>query len=303
MDSHLRFDKRARWSLDRLPRVSDSGVTPPPLPPPLPPRQTYIPSPGPGAPRQSGKSPGMNACLIVTIVVPFAVIIAAGILAAILLPALARARESARRASCQNNLKQIGLVCKMYANDNQEQAWPRSFWGPARPVLHPDPIYPEYLTDSFSLHCPSDAEAMDPEATPQEQIQASSYVYFGYALTNEDEMLAFLEAYPKFAEEGADAAQDLPAPKGKGSFGGDTFVHLRDTMENPDKLPVVFDAAADFGGMPEFMHLPYGSNVLYLDGHVEFVKYRDQFPITSRVLDALGKLEKADLPRNKGHER
>ena len=40
------------------------------------------------------------------------------ILAAILLPALARAREAARRASCQNNLKQFGLVFKMYANES-----------------------------------------------------------------------------------------------------------------------------------------------------------------------------------------
>ena len=40
-----------------------------------------------------------------------------GILAAILLPALARARESARRSSCQNNLKQMGIVCKMYSNE------------------------------------------------------------------------------------------------------------------------------------------------------------------------------------------
>ena len=41
-----------------------------------------------------------------------------GILAAILLPALARACEAARRASCANNLKQMGIVYKMYANES-----------------------------------------------------------------------------------------------------------------------------------------------------------------------------------------
>ena len=39
------------------------------------------------------------------------------ILAAMLLPVLSRARERARMATCQNNLKQIGQAIHMYAND------------------------------------------------------------------------------------------------------------------------------------------------------------------------------------------
>jgi type II secretory pathway pseudopilin PulG len=40
------------------------------------------------------------------------------ILAAMLLPALARAKERAQRISCVNNLKQVGLACRLWENDN-----------------------------------------------------------------------------------------------------------------------------------------------------------------------------------------
>ncbi|NLF58476.1 MAG: DUF1559 domain-containing protein, partial [Candidatus Hydrogenedens sp.] len=46
------------------------------------------------------------------------------ILAALLLPALSRARESGRRASCANNLKQVGLSFKMYTSEADGHTFP-----------------------------------------------------------------------------------------------------------------------------------------------------------------------------------
>lgn len=93
-----------------------------------------------------------------------------------MLPALARAREAARRASCANNLKQWGVIFKMYASENRGNKYPSHgmYYGPVvdcttAPFLEVgveyidvggprfQAVYPEYLTDIRIYRCPSSA--------------------------------------------------------------------------------------------------------------------------------------------------
>lgn len=78
------------------------------------------------------------------------------ILAAILFPVFARARENARRSSCQSNLKQLGLAILQYTQDYDERYVPPSIPFPTICNAGAYELLDPYLKTQLILFCPSD---------------------------------------------------------------------------------------------------------------------------------------------------
>ena len=188
--------------------------------------------------------PRRSAFTLIELLVVIAII---AILAAILFPVFGRARENARRSSCQSNLKQIALGVAQYTQDadekynSQELATGSTF----AYVLQP------YLKSRQIFVCPS---AAGTTVNP---------VLFVYDAVDHNWQLA--------APDGVDYL---------GSYGMNSNLNelALAAVESPTETAMLLDAARpDVAGLfipgvqNSFRHFE-GANVGYADGHVKWIK-------------------------------
>ncbi len=112
----------------------------------------------------SSRSNRTTAFTLIELLVVIAII---AILAAILFPVFARARENARRSSCQSNLKQIGLGVMQYVQDYDETYFAQRAadqpGGGAWAAVQP------YVKSIQIFQCPSESSG------PNSNVEATNY--------------------------------------------------------------------------------------------------------------------------------
>lgn len=216
-------------------------------------------------------------CRGFTLIELLVVIAIISILAAILFPVFARARENARRASCQSNLKQISLGILMYVQDYDEhlpmyRVPAGSTDYAARPYGWADAIQP-YVKSIQLLQCPSDSGAYtEVPSTAGYTDYAYNLWMGGWGPTSKGSGMSLSQlTQPTLTIMNIDYTTGNSSSYSVGNSSTGDGSSTCGYYGNPD----CGDGLARISSASSVRHLG-GTNVAFADGHVKWIKARDE---------------------------
>lgn len=214
-----------------------------------------------------------------TLIELLVVIAIIAILAAILFPVFSRAREQARKASCQSNLKQIANAMLMYAQDWDERFPCTPYWkcGRAQSAIYSRwylLIYP-YVKNQQIFFCPSGKSAGGWDEAPGWDPNRLSYGMGKIA--NCHNMDPYEEAGYSLAEYQQPAQSILVADS----------THRGDGASRWEKIAFAGGPCGP-GCNPQYQtedntRHSGGANIAFVDGHVKWMsawQIRDAWDVT-----------------------